>query len=36
MKHAQTPIYHAGQVRYDIDRCDPQLRAAHEGKIEMR
>jgi AraC family L-rhamnose operon regulatory protein RhaS len=35
MKHAQTPIYHAGQVSYGIDRCDPQVRAINEGKIEF-
>lgn len=35
MKPSSNPVYHAGQVRYEIDRCDPQLLAVGQGKIQM-
>jgi len=35
MKPSSNPVYYAGQARYEIDRCDPQVRAVGQGKIEM-
>ena len=29
------PTYKAHNARYEIDRCEPQVRAVREGKIEF-
>src|ERR1700740_2523581 len=30
-----TPTYRSRHDRYEIDRCEPQVRAVREGKIEL-